>query len=150
MKKKNPKIIAICSSASFYKQVLEIEKELKRLGFKVKTPKTVNIMKKNNNFDVSYYKTWFKNEKDYTKKTKLMVHHFNKILKSDAILVVNYEKNGVDGYIGGNTLMEMLVAFLNKKKIFILNEISGKLTIEEEIYGLKPIFIKGKLERINF
>lgn len=150
MKKKNPKIIAICSSASFYKQVLEIERELKKLGFKVKTPKTAKIMKKNNNFDVSYYKTWFRNKEDYTKKTKLMVHHFNKIVKSDAILVVNNEKDGIEGYIGGNTLMEMLVAFLNKKKIFILNGISGKLPLSEEIFGMEPIFIKGKLEEIIF
>ena len=150
MKNNKQKTIAICSSASFYKQVLEVEKQLKKLGFKVKIPKIANVMRRNNNFDVSYYKTWFKNEKDYTKKTKLMLHHFNKILKSDAILVLNYDKNGTRGYIGGNTLLEMLIAFLNKKKIFILNEISEKLPIEEEIYGLNPIFIKGKLEYINF
>lgn len=144
----NKKIITICSSASHYKQALEIEKQLKKLGFKVKIPKTANIMKKNNDFDVSHYKTWYKNKKDYSKKTKLMLLHFKKVIESDAILVTNYEKNGIKGYIGGNALMEMTLAFINKKPIFILNPIDEKLTIKEEIYGLNSIFIDNDLTQI--
>src|SRR3989344_1435516 len=114
----NKKIITICASAAHYKQVLEIEKQLKQLGFKVKIPKTANIMKKNNDFDVSHYKTLYKNKSDYSKKTKLMLLHFKKVMESDAILVTNFEKNGLQGYIGGNALMEMTLAFINKKRIF--------------------------------
>jgi len=142
------KNITICSSASHYKQVIEIERELKNLGFKVKIPKTANTMKKNGDFDVSHYKTWFKDKNDYHKKTKLMLAHFKKVVESDAILVTNFEKNGIKGYIGGNALMEMLVAFLNKKPIYIYNKPSNKLSIIEEIYGLKPIIINSDLSNI--
>ena len=142
------KIITICCSASFYSQALEVEKELKKLGFKVKIPSTAYKMKKNNNFDVSFYKTWYSNKSDYKRKTKLMKAHFLKVLAADVILVLNYEKNGVPGYIGGNGLMEMMLAFLHKKPIFIYNKISDELNIAEEVYGLNPIFIDQDLRII--
>lgn len=143
MKKK--KIITICCSASFVKKVLEIEKELEKLGFKVRIPKTANIMRRSNNFDVSFYKTWHQDKNNYPKKTKLMVDHFKKVIESDAILVVNEEKNGIKGYIGGNTLMEMTIAFHYKKPIFIYADIDENLNIKEEIFGLAPVFINKDL-----
>ena len=142
------KIIAICSSATHYKDLLEIEEKLKKLGFKTKIPDTARTMKKTNNFDVKFYKTWYKNEKDYTKKTNFIIKHFNKIISSNFILVVNMDKDGIEGYIGGNVLMEMAIAFHYKKKIFIYNNISKTLPIREEVYGLKPIFINRDLGKI--
>jgi hypothetical protein len=146
--KKNIKTITICSSAAHYREVLDIEKQLKAMGYKVKIPKIANTMKRNNNFDVSFYKTWHKNKADYKKKTKLMEAHFKKVIAADAILVTNFEKNGLSGYIGGNVLMEMLVAFLNKKPIFVYNPISDDLNIKEEVYGLNSIFLNGDLSKI--
>lgn len=143
------KIITICSSASHYEKVLEIEKELKKLGFKTKIPQTAKTMQRTNNFDVSTYKTWYKDKNDYGKKTKLMLAHFKKILDSNAILIVNMDKNGMKGYIGGNVLMEMTIAFHYKKPIFIYNDISEKLQIKEEVYGVKPRFINGDLSKIK-
>lgn len=143
------KIITICASASHYNNVLGIEKELKKLSFKTKIPQTAKTMQRTNNFNVSTYKTWYKNKKDYSKKTKLILAHFKKILNSDAILIVNMDKNGIRGYIGGNTLMEMAIAFHYKKPIFIYNDISEDLQIKEEIYGVNPKFIKGDLNKIK-
>lgn len=146
---KQQKIITICSGAAFYKQLFQIGKELKKLGFKVKIPKIAGIMKKNNDFDVSHYKTWFKNKNDYKLKTELMTIHFQKVIESDAILVLNFEKNGIPGYIGGNVLMEMVIAFHYKKPIFIYNPISEELSTKEEIYGLNPVFIENNLDKIK-
>ncbi|HUD44751.1 MAG TPA: hypothetical protein VMR41_04370 [Patescibacteria group bacterium] len=146
---KKIKIITLCASLTHYRQVLDIEKQLKKLGYKVKLPPTANVMKRTNNFDVSTYKTWYKNKNDYKKKTQLMKAHFKKVLAADAILVTNFEKNSLPGYIGGNVLMEMTAAFMNKKKIFIYNPISEDLGIKEEVYGLNPIFIDGDLEKIK-
>ena len=42
--------------------------------------------------------------------------HLEKITWCDAVVVINPEKRGVTGYIGGNTLIEMGVAFYLKKK----------------------------------
>src|SRR5258708_33971717 len=103
---KRTKTIVICSSASFYEKLFPIEKELKKLGYKVVLPKIAHKMKKNKNFDVNFYKTWYKNPNDYAKKRKLMNAHFRKIVKGDAILVTNFDKNGVRGYIGGEGFFE--------------------------------------------
>jgi hypothetical protein len=79
----------------------------------------------------------------------LIKDHFRKVIEADAILVLNLEKNGVFGYIGGNTLMEMALAFHLRKPIFIYNEIDDSLNFKEEVYGLEPVFIKGDLKLIN-
>jgi hypothetical protein len=149
MRVRNKKIITICSSASFYKDVLEIEKQLKKLGFKVKVPKTANVMRKTGNFNVADYKTWYGNKNDYKKKTALMNGHFKKVLQADAILVVNNEKNGIPGYVGGNALMEMTLAYHYKKPIFLWNDVTDKLSIEEEVRGLNPIIIEQDITRIK-
>ncbi|HKC14726.1 MAG TPA: hypothetical protein VKC89_02055 [Patescibacteria group bacterium] len=146
---KRTKTIVICSSASFYEKLFPIEKELKKLGYKVVLPKIAHKMKKNKNFDVNFYKTWYKNPNDYAKKRKLMNAHFRKIVKGDAILVTNFDKNGVRGYIGGNAFMEVTIAYHYRKPIFILNEITENSTIKEEIYGVNSTFLKGDLNRIS-
>src|SRR3989344_7809336 len=114
------KTITLCASASFYKGINQIKEDLIKLGFIVLIPHTASIMQKNNDFNVAHYKTWITSG-DYNKKKKLMDGHFKKIVKGDSILVINNTKHGVKGYIGGNVLMEMAIAYFLKKKIFILN-----------------------------
>ena len=142
---KKIKTIVICSSASFYEKIFPIQKALRKFGYKVIIPITAHRMKKSNNFNVDSYKTWHNNPNDYRKKKALMDGHFKKIIKGDAILVTNFDKKGIRGYIGGNTLMEIAIAYHYKKPIFILNNIAEDLAIKEEIYGVNPIFIKGDL-----
>ena len=142
------KTITICSSAVFFRKALKIEKKLKAFGFRVKLPHTAQKMKQSGDFKVETYKTWFKNKKDYAKKRWLITNHFRKVISSDAILVVNEKKNGIEGYIGGNTLMEMAIAFQYKKPIYILNPVSEKLGWKEEVFGMQPIFLNGVLEKI--
>ncbi len=76
-----------------------------------------------------------------------MRDHFVKIRWSDAILVPNFEKNGIPGYIGPNTLMEMGLALFLNKKIFLLNPIPD-IESREEILGINPIILNGNLELI--
>ena len=147
MKKPQIQTITICASASFFKKAIELEPELKKLGFKVELPPTALKMKRSNDFNVRHYKTWFKNPDDYKKKGFLLREHFDKVIRSDAVLILNYEKHGIKGYIGGNTLIEMGFAFHYKKPIYILNRISG-LSYKEEILGFQPIFIDGDITKI--
>lgn len=128
---------------------MRIEKELKQLGFSVKIPKTARVMQKTGNFNIASYKTWYKNKLDYKKKKALMDRHFKKVMEADAILVVNNEKNGMQGYIGGNVLMEIVLAYHYKKPVYILNPIAEDFPIKEEIYGLFPIFLNGDLTKIK-
>ena len=148
-KKKSKPEVVICSSAAFYKQVLEVEQELKKLGFRVTLPLTAGKMKKSGDFNVEHYKTWYKNASDYKRKAFLTKHHFNKVKKGDIVLVLNYEKNGIAGYIGGAVLAEMLIGLHYGKKIYVLNPIPEGLSYTEELYGALPIILNGKLELIK-
>jgi hypothetical protein len=137
-------IITICSSANFYRQAVEIQDQLIKLGCQVIVPQTATRMKETGDFDVSHYKTWFADAGDYHKKAQLMRDHFAEVEKADAILVLNYEKHGVPNYIGGNVLMEMSLAFWLGKPIFIQNEIPEDSAFEEEIVGMQPIVLHGE------
>jgi hypothetical protein len=72
-----------------------------------------------------------------------MRRHFAEVEKGDAILVLNYEKHGIQNYIGGNVFMEMSLAFWLNKPIFILNEIPDESAFEEETKGMEPIVLHG-------
>lgn len=149
MVKKNQKIV-ICASASFYREVIKIEEELKKLGFEVKVPLTARKMKRSGNFEVESYKPWMERPKGYKRKAYLTTKHFKEVEKGDVVLVLNYRKNGKDGYIGGAVLSEMAVAFFLKKKIFVLNPIDESSSFKEEIYGFLPTIINGNLKKIIY
>jgi len=127
MVNKYKKIIVICSSASFYSQVVEVQKQLKNLNFKVIVPLIVNKMVKSNDFKVETYKTWMERPEDYKRKAYLTKKHFNEVKKGDVILVLNYKKNGKNGYIGGAVLSEMAVAFFLPD--FIIHQLADLLQI---------------------
>ncbi|HCB35691.1 MAG: hypothetical protein A2W52_00900 [Candidatus Taylorbacteria bacterium RIFCSPHIGHO2_02_49_25] len=145
---KNGKTITICSSASFYRQVLEAEEKLRSAGFNVLIPDTARRMQQSGNFEVSAYKTWYSNDSHWGKKTELMKNHFAKVMEGDAMLVLNFEKNCVVGYIGGNVLMEMVLAFHYQKPIYVLYPVDATLPLYEEVLGMRPIFLNGILEKI--
>ena len=141
-------IITICSSASFYKQVIGVQAELHALGFKVIIPATAEKMKASGDYDVDHYKTWFGDADDYHKKTALMRAHFDEVANGDITLVCNYEKHGVPNYIGGNVLMEMTLAFYLNKPIYVLNDIPEDSSFLEEIIGIGSIPLHGNLQAL--
>jgi len=75
--------------------------------------------------------------------------HYKHILESDAILIVNLEKRGIQNYIGGNCLMEMGMAYVNKKKTFLLNGIPTDVPYLDEIKAMDPICLFGDLKNIS-
>ena len=77
-------------------------------------------MKQRSNFDPKEFRKHI-TAKDKGKFIKL---HFEKIEKSDAILIVNKVKNGIRGYIGANAMMEAGIAFNRNIKIYLLHPYS--------------------------
>jgi hypothetical protein len=67
-----------------------------------------------------------------------------KVADADAILVLNFEKNGQRNYIGGATFIEMYIAFDLHRPIFLYNDIpeSG---FKDEILAFEPVVIAGDL-----
>ena len=74
---------------------------------------------------------------------------WNLMQDGDAILVANYEKNGIENYIGGNTLMEIGFAHVLNQKIYLLNPIPEINFYKTEIEAVKPIIINGNLSLIQ-
>ncbi len=75
--------------------------------------------------------------------------HFRNIGESDAVLIVNLEKNGSKNYIGGNALIEMGQAYVLGKKIYLLTEIPSDAPYVDEIEAMDPICLHGDLSNIN-
>ena len=74
---------------------------------------------------------------------------WNMMQGGDAILVANFDKNGIRNYIGGNTLMEIGFAHVLNQKIFLLNPIPEIPFYKTEIESVKPVVINGDLSLIN-
>jgi non-canonical (house-cleaning) NTP pyrophosphatase len=74
--------------------------------------------------------------------------HFAKIDTSDAILVINEDKNGIANYIGGNTLIEIAYAYAQGLEIFILNPIP-EVSYADEIRGMHPLVLDGDISRLD-
>jgi hypothetical protein len=145
--------ITLCGSIAFHDEMALTKKELEKLGHQVKLPPFEVKDEKGNMIPVKKYYTLRKETTTDTgwiwdRKEEAMRWHLDKITWSDAILVLNYEKNNIPGYIGANTLLEMGIAFYLNKKIFLWDKIP-EIAYKEEILGMKPIAIKKNLKIIN-
>ena len=74
--------------------------------------------------------------------------YYNAIVNSDAILVLNFAKRGINNYIGGNTLMEISFAHVNDKKIFLLNPIPEEVPYVDEIKAMVDNILDDNLNNI--
>lgn len=136
------KILIVCST-SFYSKIENIKKELNKKGHTVIMPNCYEDQ------DIDYEKM---TEKEYLEFFKNMYHESReKIRTVDAILVLNYdkEKNGKisNNYIGGSTFLEMYEAFMQNKKIYMLNGFPESMLLDE-IKGFNPILLNGKIDSL--
>ncbi|RLG17804.1 hypothetical protein DRN62_00220 [Nanoarchaeota archaeon] len=142
--------ITICSSAFFARESYELKKKLEEEGHVVFIyPKEVEISGRS----VPIEEFYEMRKKELTEgllevKARLIEEHIKRIERSDAILVLNLDKKGKEGYIGGNTFMEIAIAFYLGKKIFLWKEPSKDLPYYEEIMTMKPIIIRGDVKKV--
>jgi hypothetical protein len=145
--------ITLCGSIAFYDEMLAARQKLEQAGHQVKLPPVEVKDEKGRPIPVKKYYEKRKAETNETswiweRKNEAMKTHFAKIAWSDAILVINHDKNGIQGYIGANTLMEMGMALHLDKKIFLLKNIP-EISYKEEILGTKPILLNEDLSKIK-
>lgn len=137
------KILIVCST-SFYNKIEDIKENLIRNGFEVQMPNCYDDPEIDNNKMT---------ESEYLEFFKKMYHESrDKISKVDAILVLNYdkEKNGkiFKNYIGGSTFLEMYEAFMQNKKVYMLNGFPESILLDE-IKGFNPIILNGNINNIK-
>ncbi len=64
------------------------------------------------------------------------------------MLVLNYNKNNIPNYIGGNTFIEMAFACVLNKPIYLLNPIPD-ISYTSEIEAMQPIILNGDLKMVD-
>ena len=123
----------------FASEMKQLKTQLEQAGWEVLTPDLSEA--------AASYRQLPAAEKQIMKKNFILAH-FDRIKKGEAILVVNYDKKGIKGYIGSNTLMEIGVAAAAGKKIYILNEL-GPQACEEEVTTLATKFLNGDVSTLS-
>lgn len=135
--------IGIVGSMQLTEKMLETKKSLESLGHTV---------------EVSSFANEFLGKTDEEKETIKLDQKFNKdairdfwkkMQHTDAILVLNLDKNGIKNYIGGNTLMEIGFAHVLNQKIFLLNPVPDIPYYKTEIEAVRPTVINGDLTLIK-
>jgi len=137
--------IFLAASMNFYEELVKIESNLKTKGFEVEIPVSAKLMKAKNDFVVDH----FKGTTTSVQKGVYIKENFNNISLSDAILVINNEKNGIKGYIGPNVLMEIGLAFHLNKNIYIWNQYPENAPYKDELLALSVKVINQDLEQIH-
>ena len=140
--------IYVLGSSHFRKEMVDCKNRLCELGYEGIIHPDYEAFVRGEKQDI--VKRWEKGERAAIKRENNYLHeHYKGILESDAVLIVNIEKNGIKNYIGGNVLMEMGQAYVNNKKIYFLNDMPTSLPYMDEIEAMNPICLHGSLTNID-
>ena len=135
--------IGIIGSMQFTDKMVVIKEELNEIGHDAFVTDLHKTMIGKNDLEIEEIKLHQKFNMD-------AIREFWKMMQgADAVLVLNFDKNGVKNYVGGNTLMEIGFAHVLNQKIFMFNPIPEMPYCKTEIEAVKPIIINGDLSLIK-
>src|SRR5438874_646249 len=107
--------IFVCLSRYNYQKAQSVIEQLKEAGHEITYPNNFDDPGKENRTKISdpaAYPDW---------KASMFRQQSEKVEKNDAILVLNFEKDGKLNYIGGATFLEVFKAWELGKKIYFYN-----------------------------
>jgi len=140
--------IVICASISFTNKIKEVAEQLSEKGYDVEIPLTSQRIINGELTLEEFYKEQKNGDGALRKIQDGVIKRYYEIIKnSDAVLVINMDKNGIENYIGGNTLIEMAFAHVLDKKVFLLNPIP-EISYKDEIMAMRPIVLDGNLAKV--
>ncbi len=134
--------IAICGSMTFSPEMVEVRKKLIKLEHDVTLPDFTE-----------HYATLDSRDSMHVESVHNKIEHdlirgyFEVIRQHDAILIYNHSKNGIENYVGGNTLIEMAFAHVLNKKIFMYNPIPD-MQYSDEMKAMQPEVLNGDLTKV--
>jgi hypothetical protein len=134
------RIFFICSKR-FYDRVADIQAKLEARGHVLTMPNSYDdpvAEDRYRSIGAVEHATW---------KAGMIAHSREVIEANDAVLVLNFEKDGMENYIGGATFLEMYDAFRLGKKIFLYNGLPEGM-LHDEILSFRPIILAGDLDRV--
>ena len=81
-------------------------------------------------------------------KNRLTIENMKNVEICDDLLILNYSHRNIENYVGGNSFIEMCIAFYLKKPIYLLNNIPEHMPYTEEIKSFYPQVVHS-LEYLN-
>lgn len=135
--------IILCGSISNADEILRVKQELEMRGHEVEIPEGVKRAEIRAGVNASYSE-----KADIKIKYDLIKGYFEKMKNYDAVLIINSEKNGIKGYIGGNTLIEMAFAHVLNKPLYCLYELPH-MDYLSEMLAMKPMILNGNVDSVK-
>ena len=135
--------IGIVGSMQFVDKMISVKKELEKQGHQVFLTDLHQAMLGKSGEVIEKIKLQQKYELD-------AIREFWRVMQNtEAILVLNYDKNGIKNYIGGNTFLEMSFAHVLGQKIFLWNPLPTIPYYYTEMKAMNPIVIHSDLKQIK-
>lgn len=135
--------IGIIGSMQFTDKMVEYRDQLIDLGHDAFITDLHKSMIGKTDYEIEEIKLDQKNNMD-------AIREFWRMMQgADAVLVLNFDKNGIKNYVGGNTLMEIGFAHVLSQKIFMLNPIPEMPYCKTEIEAVRPIIINGDISKVQ-
>ena len=135
--------IGVVGSMQYTERMLELRDELRNLGHEAYITTLSQPFVGKTDEEKEVIKLHQKNNMDAIRE------FWNLMQGGDAILVANYDKNGIENYIGGNTLMEIGFAHVLNQKVYLLNPVPEIKFYKTEIEAVKPVILHGDLTLIR-
>ena len=133
--------IFVCSSRHLYHKAALIIAALEEMGHVVTLPNSYDDPGRENRMKAGQaqeYSDW---------KSGMLKKQAEKVMANDAVLALNFEKDGKPNYVGGATFLELFKAWELGKKIFLYNPIPEGI-LHDELVGMNPVIINGDIARI--
>jgi len=104
--------VVLCGSMAFHEDMSRIAATLAGHGIECAKPEALDPEAETGEAPLG---------REYKRKVSRI--HMDKVMapSTAAILVANFDKHGIPGYVGPNTFAEIAVAFSQNKPIFLLN-----------------------------
>ncbi len=110
-------VLSICGSMDFIDEMEAIANEVTTSGWTVYTPQRA---------EAGFRWEDLRAEERIQRKKAYIDAHLENIRWSTAVLIANYPKDGIDGYIGANTLMEAAMAYTLGVPVYFLFPIGAQ------------------------
>jgi len=135
--------IVICGSMTSSKEMVEIANKLRLNNHEVILPHNAD----------KYADGTLANENSHEStenkiKDDLIGDYHRTIDASDAVLIANFDKNGIKNYIGGNSFLELGFAHVLNKPVYLFNPIPD-MPYTDETKAMQPVILDGDLLKIK-
>lgn len=141
--------IVICGSLVFAKEMDDLRTELLGLGFDVTIPTTADMILRGEIKleDMKAMKEAGTHHEMSLERNAIRAYHAE-IVKGDVVLIANFEKKGIPGYIGGNTFLEMGFAHVLEKPLYVLHPLPD-VSYVDEMHVMQPTILHGDTKKLT-